>query len=111
MPVAHILNNLTPQATKLSDRLVAEWKDPQNHGEPILIEEESTRLSKSLHLFVIWSEWGNLSQRERSEIILDAYGRTHEVGRVLDVTVSMGLTAEEASGLGIQYELESKLNQ
>lgn len=51
--------------------------------------------------YVIWSEWGDLDQRMRSELITDAYWEVFD-DKGLALTVAMGLTPEEATRMGIQ---------
>jgi hypothetical protein len=53
---------------------------------------------------VIWSDWGDFNQQERSEIIMDAYEEARGSDLVSLVTVAMGLTPTEAERMGIEYE-------
>lgn len=104
MPIYHRLKRTRPlNATELTRRLIEEWESPKDTGQPaILIEGNS---GKPTHIYVIWDEWGGLSQAERSEIIMDALEHSSGNGRLEDlslVTVAMGLTTEEASRMGIE---------
>jgi hypothetical protein len=111
MPLGTIIRGTAARAADLQQRLTAEWQAPgsDSTGQPVLIEEEKAVRpginSAPRHLYVIWEEWADLPQRERSEIIMDAYAASHETSDVLKVTVAMGLTAAEARKMGIQYSV------
>ena len=93
-----------PRADELYHRLVKEWTQPQDaEPEPVIIEDFVTE-QHAYHIYVIWGEWDGLGQRERSDIIINAYGVTHKPEELLQVTVAMGLTPEEAKHMGIEYE-------
>ena len=49
-------------------------------------------------------EWRNLSQQERSEIILSAYEQEYGPLEVQTVSAAMGLTSPEAARLGFELE-------
>ncbi len=54
---------------------------------------------------VIWDKWGELTQTERSEIIMDVVDNLAGDDRLpadSPVTVAMGLTREEAKRMGIR---------
>ncbi|MCK4342467.1 MAG: hypothetical protein KAY37_12175 [Phycisphaerae bacterium] len=93
-----------PRADELRSRLLEEWREPnESHAEPIIIEENAVP-SRPIHIYVIWSDWAELSQRERSEIIMDTYQDLRGAEASLRVTVAMGLTPDDAQRLNIQYE-------
>jgi hypothetical protein len=69
-----------------------------------VIVEEGGQGGRPIHLYVIWNDWGGLTLRERSEIIMDAYKEVKGDQAVLNVSVAMGLKAEEAKRMGIEYE-------
>ncbi len=107
MPRGRLVVDQDPQIESLRTRLTREWEQPNNGAaQPVVIEAPGNRLYDSVHLYVIWDDWRSLEQRERSEIIMDAYEATHERQEVLSVTVAMGLTAAEAERMGIRYETE-----
>ncbi|HEY3243641.1 MAG TPA: hypothetical protein VGM03_09840 [Phycisphaerae bacterium] len=92
-----------PRSEGLRARLVEEWRQPREDvPEPIIVEESGP--NKPTHLFVIWSDWGDFNQQERSEIIMDAYEEARGSDLVSLVTVAMGLTPTEAERMGIEYE-------
>jgi hypothetical protein len=103
MPFAQITQHTNQRATQLEDRLAQEWESPEGDAaEPIIIEE-SERQRVPDHLYVIWSEWADLSQYERSKIVLNAYERVRGRSLALNVSLAMGLTVEEADRMGIEY--------
>lgn len=92
-----------PRASDLQARLVQEWTLPQADSvEPVIIEENAQFYQDLKHLYVVWSEWEGLNQRERSRIIMGAYGQVHASGAA-SITVAMGLTPQEADRLGVEY--------
>lgn len=106
MPIGRLIREQKSQVEALRGRLIQEWAEPSLAPQPVLIEASGDRMSGSKHLYIIWDEWLPLTQRERSEIIMDAYEVTHERRDALNITVAMGLTAMEAERMGIRYETE-----
>jgi hypothetical protein len=100
------LRRTDPQAThpELLDELIAEWRKPSDDdSKPIIIEDGIDHKHRPIHLYVIWEKWTPLNQRERSEIITDAFEAVKEKELAVRVTVAMGLTADEAKRMGIHY--------
>jgi len=63
------------------------------------------KLREPQHIYVVWDEWQELTQTERSEIIMDVVDNLAGEDRLPEnspVTVAMGLTAEEAKRMGIK---------
>ena len=105
MPVKKMVRTgPSPSAAELTRRLVEEWRNPESTAAQPVILEESQGANQPRHVYVIWDEWEDLSQTERSEIIMDAYEQRYGLEQSLAVTVAMGLTAEEADRMGIRYE-------
>lgn len=104
MPIRHRkMSARHPKAEKLRNRLLQEWRDPDDSlAEPVIIEEGGTQ-NRPTHLFVVWSEWAGLNQQERSEIIMEAFEELRGAAQGLHVTVAMGLTQEEANRMNIGY--------
>ncbi len=103
MPFAQITQQTNPKLKSLEDRLVQEWISPQEtQGEPLIIEE-SERQQAPENLYVIWSEWAEISQYVRTRIILSAYERARGKNFALNVIDAMGFTAEEANRAGLEY--------
>lgn len=106
MPLAKIVRRSDPKHQSLRERLVQEWTAPNSSdSEPVIIEEGSVSMGQNFtaHLYVIWSEWADLDQTERSEIIMDACEQVRGRDFALNVTVAMGLTTTEAQRMGIEY--------
>lgn len=108
MPVARLINQTPDAAEALRDRLEQEWRAPDPEArQPVLIEETVDPANRAQRrLIVIWDDWAYLSQLQRSEIIMDAYENTHPIEQVMQVTVAMGLTAQEAERMGLNYEVQ-----
>lgn len=117
MPIRQRLTPpLSTDAQEKTKRLVQEWQNPQeNPNNPIIIEEgdafsQGPMFSVSpsggsgpSRIYVIWHEWQGMDQIERSGIIMDAFKIARGEPAALQVTMAMGLTAEEAGRLGIAY--------
>jgi hypothetical protein len=105
MPIRQRKTLTHPDAARIHRELVNEWSNPvDDESRPILIEEKPATPGRGIHLTVIWDVWGDLTQQERSEIIMDAYEETHSQDEALNVTVAMGLTKTEAKRMRIEYE-------
>lgn len=104
MPVKRRLERTLPAtAPELTRLLHNEWTKPKKSGQPLIIIEGNK--NEALHIYVIWDKWGELSQTERSEIIMDVVDNLAGEQRLppdSPVTVAMGLTREEARRLGIK---------
>ncbi|MBC7805941.1 MAG: hypothetical protein H7145_07300 [Akkermansiaceae bacterium] len=119
MPVGYIVRDNRDKITGLQERLTAEWSPIgtaptlSDGNAPILIEDlQPIRFGTArqpLHLYVIWNEWVDLPQQERSEVIMDAYEATHDSADVVRVTLAMGLTENEARKMGLKYKTASSL--
>ena len=100
---------LTDRQAQLTERLEAEWNNPQDERpgiEPVIIEESTRHSPVPIHLYVVWQEWSDLSPLERSRTILKAYERHlgHEnAAQVTEVTLAMGLTPDEARLMKIEF--------
>ena len=104
MPVRKLIKNApSPVAQDLKRRLEDEWRNTASTAAQPVILEERAGTGQPLHLYVIWDEWANLPQVERSEVIMDAFEDLFGQPKSLEVTVAMGLTAPEADRLGIRY--------
>ena len=115
MPIGYIVKDNSTKIAELQRRLTEEWSPvgapPVLFAEnaPILVaDEQPVRFGtarKPIHLYIIWDDWADLPQRDRSEIIMDAYEATHEAPDVMRVTFAMGLTRAEASKAGLKYQI------
>jgi hypothetical protein len=88
-----------PSEAELRRILEAEFCHPKESGEPEIIIERPTR--GTTHLYVIWARWDDMEQVVRSRIILDAFQAAKGDEEMVQVTVSMGLTPDEAKRIGI----------
>ena len=104
MPVKRRLERTLPaNADELTRLLHNEWTKPKKSGQPLIIIEGNK--NEPLHIYVIWDKWGELTQTDRSEIIMDVVDNLageHRLPADLPVTVAMGLTVEEARRMGIK---------
>lgn len=114
MPVGHLIKDVAPEVADLTNILTAEWRAgksgtpyPRGVSAPVLIEDEQPlrfgRGSSPVRLYVIWDAWGDLTQQQRSEIVMNAYEATHDVPDILRITLAMGLTPSEARRMGLKY--------
>ncbi len=106
MPIKHRLQRtLPPSATELTRMLIGEWQNPKSEGQPLIVIEGGK--DQPTHIYVIWDEWRDLNQTQRSEVIMDVVEHLAGDARIRDrslVTVAMGLTAQEAKRMGIQVD-------
>ncbi len=92
-----------PTLEMFAQRLIEEMQNPQpGTVEPIIILETQGQQTPT-HLYVIWSQWGQFTQLERSEIALEAYRASKGLAFAATLRVALGLTPEEAERLGIVY--------
>jgi hypothetical protein len=100
MPVVTKKQRRTTPNQELKDRLVAEWRnEAAPNPRPYIVQEENDQ-GHVVHVYVVWDEWGDLDQQQRSEVITEAYWEVFDV-QGLALTVAMGLTSEEAKRMGI----------
>jgi hypothetical protein len=100
MPVIEKLpRGALPEEAALREELERELQAPSQALEPIIVVERPH--ASTIHLFGIWSKFEPLEQLVRSRILLDAFEAVRGKEEALKVTVSMGLTPDEARRLGI----------
>jgi hypothetical protein len=103
MSLAQRVYPKNPVYEMFGQRLIEEIRSPQpGTAEPIIILESQGQQVPT-HLYVIWGEWGQLTQLERSEIVLEAYREAKGVASAANLRVALGLTSEEAERMGIDY--------
>jgi hypothetical protein len=91
-------------AETLKQRLTQEFKNPQEkEPEPLIVEEQSP--TGGLRLYVVWKAWEEFGQRERSEIISEAYRAAHGAAKVISrpLVLAIGLTPQEAKTMNLTY--------
>lgn len=85
---------------ELKIRLVDEWRNRgTQEPRPIIVQEEDDQ-GHVVHVYVVWSDWGDLDQQARSELITEAYWEVFDAAG-LALTVAMGLAPEEAKRMGV----------
>jgi hypothetical protein len=91
-----------PKHAELVAELVRHLQGGPGLPEMPRIIEEDDALSKTTRVYVLWDEWGSVTERERSEIILEAYQQAFDQQTMLRITVAMGVTPAEAASLGLK---------
>jgi len=86
--------------TQLKARLIDEWKEQGKVSPHPQIIQEADEDGHIVHVYVVWDDWGDLGQEERSAVITDAFWEVFEE-KGLALTVAMGLTASEAAKMGL----------
>lgn len=105
MPVKKLIKRgPSPEAAELTRRLVSEWRARNSKAEQPIILEETGGANQPMHVYVIWDEWDDLSQAERSSVIMDAFEERYGKTKSLNVTVAVGLTSAEAQRMGLEYQ-------
>jgi hypothetical protein len=103
MPVRQYNATRPPDQGLLVDRLAQEWRTPDPAAtEPVILEEPDGK-RQIIHVYVIWSDWAHLDRTRRGEIIMDAAERVKPVEELLNITIAMGLTPEEADRFEIKW--------
>ena len=103
MPVKPLVQKRSSDYDQLVDELYAEWARPNSTvSEPVILEEKS-RSGKLVHLYVVWSKWSPVDRVERSEIIMDAAQKKLSTDDLLEITIAMGLTPDEAKNMGLEF--------
>lgn len=103
MPVRQITPTRSRDHDALVGELAAEWMTPSGNPEPIILEERG-RDRKLVHVYVVWGKWQHLERIERSEIIMDAAEKKLSPDDVLNISIAMGLTPDEAKRMGLVPE-------
>jgi hypothetical protein len=104
MPVRPYKTVSSPDQTRLTAALEKEWRTPNPAVQEPVVLEESDSKGNVVHIYVIWSDWANLSRETRGETIMDAAERVKSVPEVLNITIAMGLTPEEADRFNIKWQ-------
>jgi hypothetical protein len=88
--------------SELKGRLAAEWRNPGDPGPgaPDILRETDTK-GRVVHIYVTWDDWEDLDPQVRSEMIVDVFQEIEGESAVIDLTLAMGLTGQEARRLGL----------
>lgn len=95
----HELRVPDAHTTSLTERLVAEWRQPSEAAEPLIIELREPD-SGVVHLYVVWGEFEGTEAGRRSEIVMAAYAKVAPFD-LQNVALAMGLLHNEALRMGI----------
>ena len=110
MPIGRLIEERDAEYVRLLTALSDEWARPHpDRAEPVIIEttDPMRPAQTPTHLYVIWSDWRDLSQRLRSEMLLEAYTNVKGVNLARNVILALGLTPEEAKNVGLRYEISN----
>ncbi len=103
MPVRRYSVAQSPDVSRLVNQLVAEWRSPNSAAaEPVILEERD-RHGQVVHVYVVWSDWAHLNREQRGEVIMDAAEQVKPKDEVLNITIAMGLTPDEADRFQIKW--------
>jgi hypothetical protein len=103
MPVRRYTPTHSTEYAELVDRLTEEWEHPNVAAvEPVILEEPDGQ-GVVRHVYVVWSDWSALPREARGEVIMDAAGRIKPVADVLNITIAMGLTPDEADRFALKW--------
>ena len=101
MPIRELASKHPPEYAELVTDLVREWKNPSQSPEPVILFERDSK-KQVVHVYVVWGKWRHTDRVARSEIIMDAAEQVLPATEVLNITIAMGLTPDEAQRSGIQ---------
>lgn len=84
---------------RLLNQLIERFRgDIESPALPLVVVNR-VRPVQTMHLLVVWDEWRDMPNPERSAIITEAFATADPKG-VAGVTIAMGLTSAEALSLG-----------
>ncbi len=102
MPVRDFVPEYSDAHKALVRQLAAEWTMPNGGASEPIINIERDHSGLPAHVYVVWSQWSLIERIERSEIIMEAANFALQPSEVINITLAMGLTPEEAPLMGIQ---------
>lgn len=97
-----IINATSPSRRydALVQKLAQELASPGGKPQPLIVERHLPA-SNSRHVHVVWDEWGDLVDEERSAVITQAYAKLEGEAASSNITVALGLRPEEAIIFGV----------
>jgi hypothetical protein len=104
MPLKEFTQRPLPRRQDLLDALVSEWRKPHAQAGdeyPTILVQEA-HAAGTRYVYVVWKEWALITQRDRSELIMDACEQVKGTDWALRVIVAMGLTPEEAQRMRLE---------
>lgn len=104
MTVKRIATHIRPvESATLTRHLIEEWRrDTSASQQPYIIEEGRPEIAP-FRVHVIWDEWKELDRIARSSIVMDAMEAVYGKQALLNTTLALGLTLQEADRLGIKF--------
>jgi hypothetical protein len=103
MPVRRFMPTQSVLQSELIDRLAKEWQFPDPTAiEPVILEEQDKK-GDLVHVYVVWSDWAQLDREKRGDIIMDAAEQVKTPEQVLNITIAMGLTPDEADRFDLKW--------
>lgn len=90
----------SPKHERFVKKLVQEFTASSTNLQPLILEEPVPS-TKSRHVRVIWNAWKDLSDEQRSAVIVDAYAQAESPEAAAEITIAEGLTPQEALAFGL----------
>ena len=90
----------SPKHERYVKKLAQEFTTSSPNIQPIILEEQVPS-TKSRHVRVIWDAWEDLTDEQRSDVIVDAYTRAEGPEAAAEITLAEGMTPHEALALGM----------
>lgn len=89
-----------PQHEKFVKDLARELTSPGRKPQPLILEQRIAA-TRSRHIHVIWDAWKDLSDEQRTDVILDAYRQTEGEEVIDSIMIAIGVTAQESLAIGL----------
>ena len=83
----------------LVQKLAHELKHPQEAGQPLILEQKLAH-TQGLQVYVVWDEFDERSDEDRTNAILDAFELAEGREQREQIVVAHGLTVPEAADMG-----------
>jgi hypothetical protein len=90
----------SPKHERFVKRLVQEFTASSTNLQPLILEEQVPS-TKSRHVRVIWDAWKDLTDEQRSAVIVDAYTEAEGPEAAAEITIAEGVTPQDALALGL----------
>ncbi len=85
---------------RLVRELVQELKNPQEIGQPLILEDRLFG-KDTLRVQVVWDRWKDVPDEFRIEVIYDAYSAAFGEEYRQKIRLALGVTVPEAANLGL----------
>ncbi len=90
----------SPKHDKLVKKLVQEFTASSPNLQPLILEEQIAP-TRSRHVRVIWDTWKDLTDEQRTAVIMEAYKQAEGEEVADQITIAEGVTAQESLALGL----------